>query len=233
MLNWIRQFVGRHFTWLSGTLLAGSIAIIVLLTVFFVPSNLISDLFQTTLKGVGVLLTALTLVGTILTIHDWWSKRKPKLSLSSANENGENSLSTPARGFVKTDEEKMREAMGELDGWFEIQEQGDIILRPVPDQYNIDRKAMLYVFAAKVAYDADERPTPKVSKQELMDEMGFSSAAAGVFISKMGDFIDRDFDPDDTETLVEMEEEDIIFETNPSEALNIAEYITEERTSPN
>lgn len=95
---------------------------------------------------------------------------------------------------------------------------------------------MLYVFAARVASDADERESPVVSKQEIRDNIDFSRASAAVFIEKMFDegeyFIDLHFDPEDREALFEMDDEEITFELNIQEVAEVVKYIKGERHSP-
>lgn len=231
-----QDFIGRHFTWLSGTTVIGLASIIILLVILFVPSATTNEFLKVVLKLVGVIFGGLTFLGTLLTIQDWWEKRGLELPPTTDNDSEQDGLSTPARGFVESDEQRMKRAMDELEGWFIIREEGEIILQPEPDQISADRRGILYVFAARVAYDAGERESPKVSKKEVRDEVDFSSASAGVFIDKMFNedeyFISLDFDPEDAETVYEIDDEEMTFELNIQEVSEVVEYIKGERHAP-
>lgn len=61
-----------------------------------------------------------------------------------------------------------------LEGWYTIEKDGEIVSHPPPEA-KLDlhlphfRKAPLYIFAARDAYDMERRETPKVTHQELVE----------------------------------------------------------------
>ncbi|WP_207587209.1 hypothetical protein [Halomontanus rarus] len=188
------------------------------------------------LKIASPVSTLITVCGALLGIHDWFSKRsrEPEYSHQKYEQYPESSslkqgLSTPAQKFVQTDEDLMEEAMDELDGWFTIHENGEIDLK-VADNLVPDRKGMLYVFAARVAYEANKRESPLVSKKEVMDKLNMTEGEARVFLSKMGDFLNRDYDPQDK--LYDIPPEEIKAELDRREVLEAVKYIEGDRRAP-
>lgn len=73
---------------------------------------------------------------------------------------------------LNTPERTMKRAKRMLDGWYTIEKNGEIVFRPLPEA-RLDshlphfRKAPLYIFAARDAYDMNRRETPIVTDQEL------------------------------------------------------------------
>lgn len=73
-----------------------------------------------------------------------------------------------------TEEAIMAEAREMLEGWYAIRKNGEIVFTP-PTEARIDsflehsRKPVLYLFAAKDAYDMGKRNTPQVSDFELVE----------------------------------------------------------------
>ncbi len=141
-------------------------------------------------------------------------------------------LSDPVRGFVKSDEERIEEALREIQGWFTIHEGGEIELTP-KGQVGADHKAMLYVLAAWAASRADERNQPTVSQKEIMDEIEFSEASAGVFISKMDYFLDKEYELGEGQYLSQLDANEVEFKLNPDHISDVVKYILTERSSPN
>lgn len=172
----------------------------------------------------------ITVVGALITIRDFLNKRSPDTPVSSETDPDEEGLSSPAEGFVRLPEDIMREAMNLLEGFFIVHDDGEIIYKGKGAPLKGDPKAMLYVFGARVAYDAGKRNSPEVSKVEIVDEMGWSSAAANVFISKMGDFIIRNFD---TDLPTDLDDDEVTIELNRKQAIEAANYIRGNRGSPN
>lgn len=80
--------------------------------------------------------------------------------------------SQPATDLKETDEEVMQEARERLEGWFVIRDNGEIELRPQAGTTTQLKGSLLYIFAARVAYDRGKRETPKVSQSELVREVG-------------------------------------------------------------
>lgn len=217
-------------------LLAVSWALLLFVVLRYVPGvtgNKILDLFLTVSSSALFLFSGVAgLVLIVERLGEWgWVGDE-----ESSNPSGDN-LSSPARGFVETDEERMQRAMEALEGWFVIRDAGRIVLQPEPDRMSSDQRGMLYVFASRVAYDAGERDSPKVSKREVRDRVDFTSASAGVFIDKMYDeneyFIELDYDPESREALMEMGDEDMLFELNLGEVSEVVRYIKGERRAPN
>lgn len=229
----IQKFIGRHFTWLSGTLIGFLIAIILGLVLLYVPGATANAFVGNMLSiGAGVV-TIVTFLGALITISDYLEKKGVTNPASNSKGSDDKGLSSPAQGFVRTEKELMQEAMQALEGWFEIRSDGQIQFKNQGAEKKGDPKAMLYVFAARVAYEAEHRDSPKVSKDEIMDQIGFSTAAASVFISKMADFIIRNFDPDNPETYRNSDDSEIKVEINRKKAREAVEYIRGERRSPN
>lgn len=83
------------------------------------------------------------------------------------------SPSAPVIG-ANSEEAIMAEAKEMLEGWYAIRQSGEIICDPPPeasmDSFLEDwRKPVLYLFAAKDAYDQGKRKTPQVSDWELVE----------------------------------------------------------------
>lgn len=226
-----RDILDRHFTWLSASVVGILVLSILSLVIYFVtgiePGTAIEWAVIVLTGGV----TLLTAVSSIITIRRWWRSTErsyPTHSSSDSEEDAESEsntissrLSTPAEGFVRTDEELYDRAKTILDGHFAILEDGEIQLEIEDIPY--DCRAMLYVFAARVAYDAGRRDSPLVSNQEIQDEIGGSTASANIFFSKMGDRVDRNFDPD--EVLDDWEDDEIKVELNLRYSVDAAKYI--------
>lgn len=222
------NFISRHFTWLSATLLGFFVAATFFLVLKYVP-GVTTNRFLNIFLSIGAgLATIITVLGALITIHE-----KLGVTSSDSTNSDEDGLSTPAQGFVRTDEEIMRNAMQSLKGWFSVSKGGEISLHPENGIQGHDRKGMLLVFATRVASDAGEVDNPWVSRKELKDQVGFTSASADVFISKMGDFVNRNFDPEDYEVYRELDDDEIAVQLNVSESNEAAQYIIGERSSPN
>lgn len=229
----LQGFIGRHFTWLSGTLIGFSIAANLILVVLYVPGATANALLGLILSiGAGAV-TLVSFVGGLLTIQNHLDKKQFAEGDSVPGELVDRGLSSPAQGFVRTEEELMGEAMRELEGWFEVHSDGQIKFVNEGVENGGDPKAMLFVFAARVAYEAGYRETPKVSKEEIKEVTGFSSRAASVFISKMDDFIGRNFDPDEPETYRDLDDSETKVELNRKKAREAVKYIIGERRAPN
>lgn len=74
-----------------------------------------------------------------------------------------------------TEEAIMREAKEMLEGWYAIRQNGEIVCDPpsnaLMDSYMEEwRKPVLYIFAAKDAYEMGKRKTPQVSYHELVEK---------------------------------------------------------------
>lgn len=92
-----------------------------------------------------------------------------------------------------TPEGRMEEAKKMLDGWYTIRKDGEIVLRPPPgaalDSHLPEfRKGLLYIFAARDAYDMGRRKTPEVTQYELAEKSIFCDSG---FLSSMGVRIDE------------------------------------------
>lgn len=87
-----------------------------------------------------------------------------------------NEFSPFATPIAQNSEEAiMTEAKEILDGWYTIRKDGEIILTPPPkarmdSNHEAWRKPVLYIFAAKDAYDMGKRESPQVSHQELIEK---------------------------------------------------------------
>lgn len=232
----VQEFFGRHFTWLSGALVGFSIAVNLILILVFIPGATTNALVGLIISVGAIAATLVSSIGGLIAIHEFFEKREVLNEYSTSTDSDDEGLSAPARGFVETDEQRLQRAMEELEGWFTIRGNGEIVLHPEPDQMGSDRKGMLYVFAARVSSDAEVRDSPVVSKQEIRDEIDFTRASAGVFIDKMYDedeyFIDLHYDPEDTDTLYEMDDEEITFELNVGKVDEVVDYIRANRGSP-
>lgn len=227
------MFVGRHFTWLSGTLIGFSIAINLILVLLYVPGATANAFIGFLLSIGAAAMTLVSFIGGILTIHDYLDKKQVLVADSETKKSTKDGLSSPAEGFVRTTDELMEEAMSQLDGSFEVHSDGQIEFKNDGAEKGGDPKAMLYVFACRVAYQAGCRDSPKVSKDELMRVTGYSTRAASVFISKMDNFIIRNFDPDTPETHRDLDDSEILIELNRKKSRQAAKYIRGERYSPN
>lgn len=68
----------------------------------------------------------------------------------------------------------MEKAKRMLEGWYTVEKDGEIVFHPPPEA-KLDshlphfRKALLYIFAARDAYEMERRETPKVTHQELAE----------------------------------------------------------------
>lgn len=213
--------------------------VILFLILFYVPAATANAAFNIVLTIGTTIFGVLSVLSGILTIHDWISKRGLQFEREETDEPAsETGLSSPAQGFVKTKEERMREAMDELDGWFIIQENGTIEFKNEGEDLSNDRAGALYIFAAQVGYESGYRDTPKVSKAEVRDAMEFSGASAGVFMDKMYSterdefFVNFDFDPEDPESTFDMDEEELTFKLNKGEVSEVVRYIKGDRSAP-
>lgn len=221
----------RHFTWLSASFVLLLTAIVLYLIWEFVPGVTTNSILGPVLLWGNWIFWVLAAVSSILTIQDWWRSRSPSSSSNEQN-TASNQLSNRASGFVRSNEEILNEAVEDLQGAFSISEEGDILIHHSEDP--LDRRGMVYVIAASVAAEAGEdvRDSHWVTHQELMDEMGYSISSANVFISKMGPFLDRDFDQ------VEQADEDpdpseVRFKLNIEEVHDAVQYVNGDRASPN
>lgn len=236
----IRDFIGRHFTWFSGTLVTVELFVILLLILLYVPAATANVAFNSVLTIGTVIFGALSALSVLLTIHDWISTRGLQIDREETDEPAsETGLSSPAQGFVRTEGERMREAMDELDpAWFVIQENGTIEYRNEGENLSKDRAGALYVFAAQVGYESGYLDTPKVSKAEVRDAVEFTGASAGVFMEKMYSterdefFVNFDFDPEDPESTFDMDEEELTFKLNKGEVSEVVRYIKGDRRAP-
>lgn len=92
-----------------------------------------------------------------------------------------------------TPEGRMEKAKKMLDRWYTIWKDGEIVLRPPPgaalDSHLPEfRKGLLYIFAARDAYDMGRRKTPEVTQYELAEKSIFCDSG---FLSSMGVRIDE------------------------------------------
>lgn len=214
--------------------------VISLLILLYVPAATANAVFNSVSTVGTAVFALLSGISVILTIHDWTSKRGLLSKRDETDEpDSETGLSSPAQGFVKTEEEKMREAMDALDGWFVIQEDGTVEFINEGEDLINDRAGALYLFAAQVGYESGYRDTPKVSKAEVRDAIEFSGASSRVFMDKMYStrndefFVDFDFDPEDSESTFGMDDEELTFKLNKGEVLEVVKYIKGERSAPN
>jgi len=237
--NKVQSFIGRHFTWLSGTLFGFSIAINLLLILIYVPGATANAAISSVLSIGAVTFSLVTFTGGALTIKDYLDKRDSFDDPESEPEGTvDGGLSSPAQGFVRTTEEQMREAMDELEGWFVIQEDGSIEFQNEESELSADQRGALYVFAAQIGYESRVRDTPKVSKEEIREAVGFSGPAATVFMSKMYDtendefFVTFDFNPQDRAAMRDMAEDEMTFKLNRDNVSEVVKYIKGERSAP-
>lgn len=87
-----------------------------------------------------------------------------------------------------TPEGRMEEAKKMLNGWYTVRKDGEIVLQPPPgaalDSHLPEfRKGLLYIFAARDAYDMGRRKTPEVTQYELVEKSIFCDSG---FLSSMG-----------------------------------------------
>lgn len=118
-----------------------------------------------------------------------------------------------------TERKKMQEAEKMLEGSFLIKENGKIVLE-VPSQYTIGfRRLILYIFAARVAYDRGKRKTPKVNGREvhtLVEPYIFDDELLSQKERKGWIFIDHDVNDDFIEPSIEL---------NRSKAIEVANFL--------
>ena len=225
-----RRTLDRHFTWLSATIVGLLVLLILLLLIFFVPGIEPGTTLDWGMKIGAAFITFLTFVSSIITLQHWWSSiDQPFFNRVGSNspddsDNGVDStgLSSPAEGFVESDEEIYDWARMKLDGWFWILDDGEIRLKTNEDLH-YDRKGMLYIFAARVAFDARKRESPQVSKQELLDTIGGTTNSMNVFLNKMGDKLIKNYET--AEEKERMNNEELIVELNIRNADKAAKYI--------
>jgi hypothetical protein len=235
--NILPEFIYRHFTLLSGTLLFVSISLNNILILVYVPQVTANSIINSILSFGTLVTSGLSVIGAVVTIADFLQKRDLFDAGITTNNSEPDTLSSPAQGFVVTDEERMKQAMNKLQGWFRIREDSGIVLTPDSEHIGNDREGMLYVFAARVAFNADERASPKVSIEEIQNEIGFSEASAKVFLDKMYNddkkFIDIHFDVEDWKAVRQTKNSDLTFELNIKDVDEAVEYIIGERSAPN
>lgn len=187
----IRDFIGRHFTWLSGTLLGFAIAAILILILVYVPGATANAAISLALSvGAGVV-TLVSFIGGVLTIHDYLKKRRPTPSDSTeGGDTDDGGLASPAEGFVKSEEDILAEQSERLHDWFVIFDDGDgeIQLTPQNDLKG-DPRFMLYIIAARYAYEQGKRDSPIVDRDELSE---VASGAIGIFLRKAQDYVTGD-----------------------------------------
>lgn len=228
------NYVTRHFTWLSATLVGVLVASNLFFVLTYVPGVTANRLLNIVLTFGTGLVMILTALGALITIHEKWDIFDQEVESSSGDTTSEG-LSSPAQGFIRTDEDILKEALDLLGGWFSVSQRGEISLHPKEDSVSLDHKGMLYVIAKFTAHQAypDEVCSPKVTRKELKNVLGFSTPSTRVFISKMSDFIIKNFDWDDVDSFSELDDEEVTIELNVPRSYQAAKYIIGERRAPN
>ncbi|WP_156224386.1 hypothetical protein [Haloferax gibbonsii] len=224
----MKRFLSKHFSWLSVTIIIAELTIILLLIRFYVPKATTSSIQNTILQISTFTASLLSVVAAFVTIQRWWKERRTidEFDESYTTSNSADETESFPTAFLKSEEDILDEELRKLKGWFVIHDDGEIELRPQKDVAG-DPKYLLYVVAAMVANKTGERDSPRVSEQELMDEMDISEASANIFISKVGDRITRHFNESDG-----LEPDEIEFEINPKSLPKTVDWILEGTRNP-
>lgn len=224
-LSWLK----RHFTWVSATVVLVALFSIFLLVLVYVPEATTNAAVNTFLTATTVLSGLLSLLSLIKSGMGWVEENTITEDIGEDDQN-EDTLSSPARGFERTNQDRMREAMEDLDGWFSFGEEGNISFHSEGSNIQGDRRNMLYVFAVRVAYEANNRDSPLIDNQELVENLEISAGEANVFISKMEDWVERRYDREEPRPMHAIDNRQ--FELNLEKVPEVTEYIRGERRAP-
>lgn len=191
-----KEFAFSHFSWLSLSIIVFEAAVILGLVYFFVP---VGELLKSLS---GLLGTVLSLLIAIRIVVWFYREVRSLLNGESSTEGGQLEVagpgSRPIESALQTTDERFDEEVSSITDWMRIDEDGDITLVPEED-ISDDPKYLLYVVAAKVAYELGVRDSPRVSYEELSEQVA-TTFPVNPFLGKADQFLNVYHDGEQVES---------------------------------